>query len=97
MKIKDLFSKDIDRQINPAVVVSKQDQQTVDTEIEEYVFTTTITENLYKYLNTLTNSKQDKTGIWINGFYGSGKSHFIKYIYYCHSYESRPRHHPPIR
>ncbi|MDX9712579.1 MAG: BREX system P-loop protein BrxC [Ignavibacteriaceae bacterium] len=83
MKIKDLFLKDIDRQINPAVVVSKQDNETVKSEIDEYVFTQTIIDNLYKYLNNLINSKQDKTGIWINGFYGSGKSHFIKYIFYC--------------
>jgi hypothetical protein len=83
MKIKDIFKKNIDRAINPAVVVSKQDEATVKTEIEEYVFTQAIIENLYKYLITLINSRQDKTGIWINGFYGSGKSHFIKYIYYC--------------
>ena len=83
MKIKELYSKDIDRQINPAVVVSKQDEATVKTEIEEYVFTPATLNNLYTYLDTIINSKQDKTGIWINGFYGSGKSHFIKYIYYC--------------
>lgn len=83
MKIKELFQKDIERQINPAVVVSKQDDETVKSEIDEYVFTPTIIDNLYKYLNNLINSKQDKTGIWINGFYGSGKSHFIKYIFYC--------------
>lgn len=83
MKIKDLFVKDIERQINPAVVVSKQDVETVTSEIDEYVFTPTIIENLFKYLDSLINSKQDKTGIWINGFYGSGKSHFIKYIFYC--------------
>ncbi|MCH7965547.1 MAG: BREX system P-loop protein BrxC [Bacteroidetes bacterium] len=83
MKIKELFQKDIERQINPAVVVSKQDDITVNSEIDEYVFTQTIIENLYKYLDNFINSKQDKTGIWINGFYGSGKSHFIKYIFYC--------------
>lgn len=83
MKIKDLFLKDINRQINPAVVVSKRDDETVRSEIDEYVFTQTIINNLYKYLESLINAKQDKTGIWINGFYGSGKSHFIKYIYYC--------------
>lgn len=83
MKIKELFQKDIDRQINPAVVVSKQDAETVKIEIDEYVFTQTIIENLYKYLNNLINIEHDKTGIWINGFYGFGKSHFIKYIFYC--------------
>ena len=83
MKINDLFSKSVDRQINPAVVVSKQDSATINIEIEEYVFTQDLMENLYRFLNNFLNQEQDKTGIWINGYYGSGKSHFIKYVYYC--------------
>lgn len=83
MKIKQLFSKDIERKINPAVVVSDQDSTTIVTEIEEYVFTNDIIENMYRFLNNIFNYKDGKTGIWLNGYYGSGKSHFIKYIYYC--------------
>lgn len=83
MKIKDIFSKPIERMINPAVVVSKQDEETISTEIEEYVFTQDLIENLYRFLNNFILQEQDKTGIWINGYYGSGKSHFIKYVYYC--------------
>ncbi len=83
MKLKELFSKPIERPINPAVVVSKRDTQTINTEIEEYVFTQDLMENLYRFLNNFLNQEQDKTGIWVNGYYGSGKSHFIKYVYYC--------------
>ena len=45
MKIKDIFSKPIERTINPAVVVSKRDKVTINTEIEEYVFTPDLIEN----------------------------------------------------
>ncbi len=83
MKIKNLFSKSIERTINPAVVVSKQDTETINTEIEEYVFTQDLIDNLYRFLYNFLFQQQDKTGIWINGYYGSGKSHFIKYVYYC--------------
>jgi hypothetical protein len=83
MKIKQLFSRDIERKINPAVVVSHQDSATIITEIEEYVFTNDIIENMYRFLSNIFNYKDGKTGIWLNGYYGSGKSHFIKYIYYC--------------
>ncbi len=83
MKIRNLFAKDIERKINPAVVVAEQDQNTVQTEIEEYVFTKDLIDNLYKFLNALLNRKDGKTAIWINGYYGSGKSHFIKYVHYC--------------
>jgi hypothetical protein len=83
MKIRNLFAKDIDRKINPAVVVAEQDQNTIQTEIEEYVFTKDLIDNLYKFLDALINRKDGKTAIWINGYYGSGKSHFIKYVHYC--------------
>ena len=84
MKLKEIYSKSIDRPINPAVVVGNQSPETIITEIEEYVFTRDLIDKLYKALSALkNNSKIDKTGIWINGYYGSGKSHFIKYLHYC--------------
>ena len=33
-------------------------------------------------MNTVLNKEEGKTGIWVNGYYGSGKSHFIKYFHY---------------
>jgi len=83
MKLKNIFAKDIYRKINPAVVVTEKDRETIKTEIEEYVFTPDLIENLYKFLYDLLRKKEGKTGIWINGYYGSGKSHFIKYVHYC--------------
>ncbi len=91
MKIKELFSKPIERTINPAVVVSKQDKQTIETEIDEYVFTQDLIDNLYRFLHNLIFQDQDKTGIWISGYYGSGKSHFMKYVYYCFHPETSDR------
>lgn len=83
MKLKELFAKDINRPIEAAVVVSNQKAETIKAEIDEYVFTDDIIENLYDILNTVITKKNGKTGIWINGYYGSGKSHFIKYVHYC--------------
>lgn len=81
--IKELFAEEIDRHINPAVVVSELEQIQIEQEINEYIFTPELTRGLYKFLNALVNNKEGKTGIWISGYYGSGKSHFLKYIYYC--------------
>ena len=83
MKIREIFSKNIDRKINPAVVVTEQGKDIIKIEIEEYVFTADLIENLYKFLFDLLFRTNGKTGIWINGYYGSGKSHFIKYAHYC--------------
>ncbi|MEX2596481.1 MAG: hypothetical protein WEC59_06070 [Salibacteraceae bacterium] len=88
MIIKDIFEKDIHREINSAVVVSNQKKDTVIQEIREYIFTDELLENLYLLLDTVVNRRLGKTGIWINGYYGSGKSHFIKYAHYCLSKET---------
>ena len=39
MKLKELYNRDIERKVNPAVSASDFDEETVHTEIEEYVFT----------------------------------------------------------
>ena len=83
MQLSEIFERKIDRVINSAVVVSNQKEATVDAEITEYVFTSDLIEKLYYFLDTVLNKKVGKTGIWINGYYGSGKSHFIKYAHYC--------------
>ena len=83
MKIHELYARDITRRINPAVVVSEMKPENIRQEIEEYIFTNDITRNIYKFLNAIASNKEGKTGIWISGYYGSGKSHFIKYLFYC--------------
>lgn len=88
MIINEIFEKSIDREINSAVVVSNQKKETVNQEIIEYIFTDEILEHLYTLLDTVLNKRTGKTGIWINGYYGSGKSHFIKYAHYCLSKET---------
>ena len=84
MKLKDLYRKRINRPVNPAVSATKFDPQTEDTEIKEYVFTDEIINGLYRILDAIKNNKPyDHVGIWIDGYYGSGKSHFLKYLDYC--------------
>lgn len=83
MLIRELFELPIERNINPAVVVSANDAATIKSEIEEYIFTDDLLERAWKFLDAVVNKKDQKAGIWINGYYGSGKSHFIKFIHYC--------------
>jgi hypothetical protein len=82
MKLNEIFARDINRDINPAVVVSAKDPNTIESEIKEYVFTPEIIEKLFTIIDTVINKKSGKSGIWINGYYGSGKSHFIKFVHY---------------
>lgn len=83
MKFKDLYDKGLDRKVNPAVSASDLSEDTVLTEILEYVFTQEIIVNLYHILVNIKVNQGSHVGIWINGYYGSGKSHFLKYASYC--------------
>ena len=83
MKFQDLYEKGLDRKVNPAVSASDLTDDTVLTEIVEYVFTEEIIINLYNILTNIKHNQGSHIGIWINGYYGSGKSHFLKYTSYC--------------
>lgn len=89
--IHELYKKDITRPLNPAVSAEDFDKSTVDTEIEEYVFTDEIINGLYSVLSAIQSRKVNHDGIWINGFFGSGKSHFLKYLGYCIHSETREK------
>ena len=84
MKLRELYNKPIERAVNPAVSATKFDPETERIEIQEYVFTDEIINGLYRILNAIKNNEPyDHVGIWIDGYYGSGKSHFLKYLDYC--------------
>ena len=90
MKLKELYSKPINRAVNPAVSATKFDPETERIEIQEYVFTDEIINGLFRILDAIKNNKPyDHVGIWIDGYYGSGKSHFLKYLDYCISPSTR--------
>lgn len=85
MKIQSMFQKDIDRDINGVIKVSQDDQQSLKQELSEYIITkelrrhfATFFDNYVKAIDTPT----DKIGVWISGFFGSGKSHFLKILSY---------------
>jgi len=84
-KIHDLFQKDITREINGVIKVDQNDENSVYTELDEYVVTKETLKHLDvffdRYLHAMS-EPTDKTGVWISGFFGSGKSHFLKMLSY---------------
>lgn len=83
MKLEKIYQKDINREVNPAVNASNLSDETVKIEIGEYVFTDDIINNLYKVLSAIKDRNYSHNGMWISGYFGSGKSHFLKYVKYC--------------
>ncbi|MEQ8167975.1 MAG: BREX system P-loop protein BrxC [Candidatus Eremiobacterota bacterium] len=83
MKIKELFQKNIYRNINCVINVEDSDSKTVCEELDEYVVTEDMEKNFHDFFSSYIKSlyyKTDKTGVWISGLSGSGKSHFLKVI-----------------
>lgn len=85
MRIHDMFAKDIDRSINGVVKVTQDDEASIRQELEEYVITRELRGHfatlLSRYADCL-DTPTDKIGVWISGFFGSGKSHFLKMMSY---------------
>jgi len=85
MRIHELFQKEITRDIKGVIKVEQQQEQNIYQELDEYV----VTKELHKHFNhfytaynkSLVN-EIDEMGIWISGFFGSGKSHFLKILSY---------------
>lgn len=77
MQIHELFLKPVDRPIDG--VIKADDERNLQTELEEYVVTRDVAVGLGiftdRYLSELT-----ANGVWISGFFGSGKSHLLKIL-----------------
>lgn len=77
MQIKDLFKKAVDRPIEG--VIKADDTSQLLMEVEEYVITNEIAAKLNELFEAYNNSPNN-TGVWISGFFGSGKSHLLKIL-----------------
>jgi len=85
MKIYDMFEKKIDRPITGVVKVGQIEEADKKEELEEYVVTRDLTKHFREFFANYTNSIKnptDEIGVWISGFFGSGKSHFLKILSY---------------
>lgn len=80
-----MFQKDIQRDIRGVIKADQTNEDDVYQELEEYVVTRELHKHFSKfYENYLKgiDGKTDKIGVWISGFFGSGKSHFLKILAY---------------
>lgn len=83
MKIENMFIRDINRDIESVIKVD--DVEKIEKELDEYVVTKEITKHLSKFYGNYLkgiDGETTKMGVWISGFFGSGKSHFLKILSY---------------
>lgn len=82
-KIKDIFARDIHRDIREVIKVDQADEEVIRGEISEYVVTKTILSNFIEILEAYSaspNKPSDRMAVWVSGFFGSGKSSFAKLL-----------------
>jgi len=78
--IKNFFEKDINRPIE--TVIKADDREHISDEVMEYVITNEIAKKI-RDLFSEYNDYAGANGVWISGFFGSGKSHLLKILSYA--------------
>ena len=104
MLIQDIFVKDIFRGINGVVKADQTDDASVWQELDEFVVTKELDKHLRDFFGWYIHAWEKiknpdpaaKMGVWINGFFGSGKSHLLKVLSYLlrnrtHAYEGKEK------
>lgn len=85
MNIGQMFAKSINREIKPVVKTGQTDDATVKLELQEYVVTQELQKHFAAFFSNYRlgiGADTDRIGVWISGFFGSGKSHFLKMLSY---------------
>ena len=83
--IGDLLSRDLTRNIEEVIKVDQGDEESVYAEITEYVATDKIRDQYHMLLNAIAvapSEPHEGIGVWVSGFFGSGKSSFAKNLGY---------------
>ena len=85
MKLQNMFQKDINRDINGVIKVAQNDESSLQQELSEYIITRELRRHFRTFFDNYAKAidyPTDKIGVWISGFFGSGKSHFLKMLSY---------------
>jgi hypothetical protein len=84
--IGDLLTRDLSRKIEEIIQVDQADEESVYAEISEYVATDSIRSQYTKLFRAIAEASAEPhegIGVWISGFFGSGKSSFAKNLGYA--------------
>ena len=81
MKIKDILTIDLSEDIKNVINLEDISEKEIQAEIESYIVTDGLAREYASFADTFTSNILE-TGVWISGFYGSGKSYFGKLLGY---------------
>jgi hypothetical protein len=81
MKIKDILTIDLSEDIKNVIDLEDVSEKEIQAEIENYIVTDGLAREYANFVDIFTSNILE-TGVWISGFYGSGKSYFGKVLGY---------------
>ncbi len=85
-RIRDLFSttRPLDRRIEKVIDYAATEESRLLREISEYEVTAAVEKGMERFLDAFDEGVRSgnvaEMGVWVSGFYGSGKSSFTKYL-----------------
>ena len=79
--IQDILKLNLNDDIKNVIDLEDFSQDEIQSEIETYIVTDGLGRHLSKFINEYTSNLKE-TGVWLSGFYGSGKSYFGKMLGY---------------
>jgi hypothetical protein len=80
-RINEILTLDLQEDIKNVIDLEDRSELEIQQEIESYIVTEGIGGHLYNFTNQFTSNIKE-TGVWLSGFYGSGKSYFGKMLGY---------------
>ncbi len=81
MLIKDILTIDLSEDIKEVIDLEDVSEAEIQSEIENYIITDGLARHYEDFAGRFTSNIKE-TGVWISGFYGSGKSYFGKLMGY---------------
>lgn len=78
-KIKDILSIRLEDDIKSVIDLNQQDERSIMDELDGFILTESLAKHLADFCDFFT-SNTAQPGLWLSGFYGSGKSYFSKMI-----------------
>ena len=77
MKVEDILTLNLQEDIKNVIDLDAKDESEVKSEIDSYILTESLAKHLDDFLDVYASNIKE-SGVWISGFYGSGKSYFAK-------------------
>lgn len=79
MRIKEILSIKLENDIKNVIDLNSQNEEDIKDELDGFILTESLAKHLSDFLDVFC-SDMKESGVWLSGFYGSGKSYFAKMI-----------------